>query len=122
MDGEITWKRPEYEPRLEAHADDVSEFVDAILQSIDYEGARAAPRLWRIVCQFFQGCGLGSGFKIAFDESTIQSDEESQIFSRNVIYFEGYSEYMDWLSNPQQFHPTRLRPPLEQARLGDVAD
>lgn len=115
MGDEIRWNRTDFEPRLESLASEKHEYVDAVLDSINYDDARADPRLWWIVCQFFEGAGTDLDYIMrGADAGEIECDE-NQLLTSRTIQVEGYFEFMDWLSNSLQYRPTRLRPMLEQA-------
>jgi hypothetical protein len=121
MDDEVRWERIEYESRLDAFADDLPEFVDAVLSTIDYPAVRTNDQRWAVVVEFFGGC-----WEAAYSQDSSAGGRE-----RAIGYFDatfpgarraasgrtgaaGFSEFMDWLSDPATFQPTRLRPLLAQ--------
>jgi hypothetical protein len=129
MNDEVRWNNVEYVSRVDVLADDVPDFVDAVLESIDYDAARASERSWEIVQQFFGGCaaaarlqhsGTGIGAKqiAAYFHSTFQwTDDEKKGMNRpSPEMDEGFAEFMDWMSDPENFEPRRLREILERRR------
>jgi hypothetical protein len=119
MAKEINWQRVGYESRIDAMADDVSTFVAAELGTIDEAAARASSAQWAIVCRFFAACA---------DAARAQGASPDGGGKRMARYLaeefpcatngshEGFCEFMDWLSNPDAFRPTRLRSALESAK------
>jgi hypothetical protein len=126
MDGEVRWERIEYESRLDALTDELPEFIGAVLGTIDYPAVRADDRRWPVVVEFFGGCR---------EAACCQDSATSGRHHPVVGYFDaafpgarcagsgpagtaGYAEFMDWLSDPVAFQPTRLRPLLESISAG----
>ncbi len=117
MPGEINWERTGYQSRVDALADEISTFVETVLQTVDMERVRKSPARWEKVCRFFAGCAraaraqgntpLAGGKRIAeyLTEEFPCSLEGSD---------EGFFEFMDWLSRPNEFRPTRLRNSLQE--------
>jgi hypothetical protein len=117
MGEEIHWERLGYQSRIDAMEDEVPGFVEAVLASVDAEAARAAPHRWAVVCRFFAGCAaaaqaqdpmrLGAGGRVAafFRKRFPGGGDRST---------DGFDEFMDWLSRPEQFRPTRLREMLDR--------
>ena len=115
---EINWQRPELENRTDKAADNISEFLDAILATIDEDAARASEAQWETVCRYFAGCSLAArqqrgtpregGRRIA--EYLMTAFPCASDGSRD-----GFEEFMDWLSYPAQFRPTALRVAIERS-------
>ena len=127
MSDKVRWNNVEYVSRVDQLADDVPKFVDVVLASIDYDAARASARRWEIVQQFFSGCaaaahlqhsGTGVGAKqiVAYFHSTFQcTDGETEGIGHSLPETdEGFAEFMEWMSDPENFEPTRLRAILER--------
>jgi hypothetical protein len=104
--------------------------VDAVLNTIDAEAARASPSRWEAVCRYFAGCANAAtvqghtprdgGARIAayLAETFADGAEPSgdPIVFRNWLddgSRAGFSEFMDWLSDAERFRPTALRVSLE---------
>ena len=118
MGKEINWHRVGYESRIDVMADEVSKFVEAVLENIDEEAARASPARWEMVCRFFAGCsgaaraqgitpGGGGERMAAYLAAAFPCDSDGST--------EGFYEFMDWLSNPKAFRPTRLQSLLQNS-------
>ena len=115
MPHEVNWTRLGYESRIDVAAENISDFVDAVLETIDERAARASVSQWEIIRRFFAGSACAAqqqrgteregGKRIAeylrstFNFGSIQSGEG---------FTDGFDEFMDWLSNPAQFSPTAL--------------
>jgi hypothetical protein len=125
MSEQVNWHRIESDSRLDGMADEVPAFVRAVLATIDVEAARAAGGRWELVCSFFHGCAAAARQQGAY---RCGRGEEVADFVRSAfpmpagVYGEGgrgwndgVFEFMDWLSNPGAFQPTRLRSLLERA-------
>ena len=116
MAKEVRWGRLPYESRIDDLASEVEGFVDAVLRSIDADAARASPAQWSAVCEFFAGCAEAarqqSGTALRSGEGVANYLEAAfpapNRFPRGCSR-QGYFEFMDWLSKPQAFRPTRLR-------------
>lgn len=110
---QINWERPDFESRVELAADNIESFVEAVLGTIDAEAARSSPDRWEAVCRFFAGSARAAlaqgdtpragGKRIAAYLAKAFPDCESE-GSQN-----GFFEFMDWLSNPDDFRPAALR-------------
>ena len=121
MDDEVRWEAVEYESRLDALADDLPEFIDAVLGTIDYEAARADDRRWAAIVWFFAGCA-----DAARSLASSTGAREHVIGHLDAAFpgaragagraDAGYEEFMDWVSDPAAFRPTRLHPFLERVR------
>ena len=123
MPREVNWARLGYESRIDAAADNLSDFIDAVLGTIDEDAARDSAAQWEIVRRYFAGCAFaaqqqrgteGEGAKriaeylrSTFNCGSIQSGEG---------FSDGFDEFMDWLSNPAQFSPTALRARLDECK------
>jgi hypothetical protein len=131
MPREINWERASHDDRIDAAADNISDFVGAVLSTIDENAARASEAQWKIVCRFFAGCALAAqqqrgteregGQRIAeyfnsnFDFRSLSSGKEYDAFDQlenlrsGAGFSDGFDEFMDWLSKPDQFSPKALR-------------
>jgi hypothetical protein len=120
---EINWERSEYESRVDVRADDIESFVTAVLKTIDVEAARSSPDRWEKVCQFFAGCA-----RAARAQGKTPRDGGKYVAAYLTTAFpcncegsnEGFFEFMDWLSNSRDFHPTALRSSLTAQENGIV--
>ena len=132
MSREIRWERRSYESRIDLAADDISDFVDAVLATIDENAARSSNAQWEIVCRFFAGSAFAAEqqrgtereggrliaqfFKTTFDFRSTGSGhgfndefEQLEYSQSDAVFRDGFDEFMDWLSNPTQFSPEALR-------------
>jgi hypothetical protein len=117
MPNEINWERSDYESRVDVRADDIDSFVAAVLDTIDVKAARLSPQRWQKVCRFFAGCrqaALAQGATPRDGGKLIAAYLETAFPYDFNPSTEGFFEFMDWLSNPEAFHPTALRSSLEQ--------
>jgi hypothetical protein len=116
MGADINWERVGFASRVDRLADDISSFVDAELQTIDENEARASVERWAVVCKFFAGCAKAalaqgrtpsSGGKrmAAYLQAAFPCDSDGSSY--------GFDDFMDWLSNPEAFRPTGLRSLLQ---------
>ena len=123
MAREINWQRTEYESCIDLAAEDISEFVEAVLQTVDEDAARSSPAQWEIVCRYFAGCAFaalqqrntlrGGGERIADYLKAHFPFEFDQYRDRLT---DGFDEFMGWLSNPSQFSPMALRAALSAGK------
>lgn len=117
MAKEINWERSDYESRVDVRADDIESFVAAVLKTIDVEAARSSPRGWEKVCQFFAGCARAAR---AQGDTPRAGGKHAAAYLANAFpcnsegSSDGFFEFMDWLSNCEDFQPTALRSSLEQ--------
>ena len=113
---EINWERQGYESRVDAMADDISEFVAAVLATIDEKAARTSATRWEAVCRFFAGCARAARAQGATPDGGrkriavyLAAEFPCNLEGSN----DGFFEFMDWLSNPDEFRPAALRAALE---------
>ena len=118
MGKEIEWLRVGYQSRIDVLAEHVSEFVDAVLGTIDERAARASAGRWAIVCRFFAGCAQAARVQ----GQTPEGGAEGMAAFRTKFRCgagggssEGFDEFMDWLADPEGFRPTRLKAMLERS-------
>ena len=121
MMNELWWEREESESRVDAVADEVEDFVEAVLAGIDLRAAQDSPPQWELVCQFFAGCANaakdqgqtagGGGERVA---SYLAARFPCPARSYGGPWSAGIFEFMDWLADPDAFRPSRLRGLLTQ--------
>ena len=121
MANELWWEREESESRVDAVADEVENFVQAVLAGIDLRAARESQPQWELVCEFFAGCAMaatdqgqtagGGGARIA---SYLATRFPRPAHSYGGPWNAGVFEFMDWLADPNAFQASRLRVLLTQ--------
>ena len=125
MDRQVNWRHVECESRLDALADDVPSFVRSVLATIDSAAAQASPEKWTAVCQFFAGCARAASQQGSLRGGCAKevADYIRENFPKppggcgegEAGWNAGFFEFMDWLSSPSTFRPTRLQSLLDRA-------
>jgi hypothetical protein len=117
MAEEINFERVGYESRIDLLADEMSAFVEMELQTIDEDAVRASPQQWAAVCRFFAGCAAAAraqGQSPGRGGPRVAEYLASEFPCKSDGSRQGFDEFMDWLSNPAAFRPTRLRLMLQR--------
>jgi hypothetical protein len=125
MANQANFERTQYESRADAAAENISEFVEAVLGTIDAKRARATSVQWEIVCRFFAGSAFAArqqkntpldGGKRMAEYLTAAFPWAASAARDGVAHYtgssgsrDGFDEFMDWLSNPATFRPSALR-------------
>lgn len=117
MAGDLSFERVSYDSRIDAMASDIEDFVDTVLKTIDANAAKRQPEKWDKVCRYFAGCA-----RAARAQGNTSNGGSTQIVRYLKTRFpydrdgsnEGFFEFMDWLSKPDEFSPTALQAALRK--------